>query len=164
MDHYRKSVEGDATKSGFDALNSGDLDSAKDKFAQVLQGQASNGNALAGMGYVALRQSRFAMQKYLRRASQENSNNENSLQWAKDADNARFYASLNEARSLNQKGRYADALASLDSSASSDSRQRQAADMLRADILRRQANRRNRSRSIASCWRITRKIPMFAPA
>jgi thioredoxin-like negative regulator of GroEL len=60
MDHYRKSVEGDATKSGFDALNSGDLDSAKDKFAQVLQGQASNGNALAGMGYVALRQSRFA--------------------------------------------------------------------------------------------------------
>jgi Tfp pilus assembly protein PilF len=42
------------------------------------------------------------------------------------------------ARSLTQKGRYADALASLDSSTSSDSRQRQAADMLRADILRRQ--------------------------
>lgn len=139
MDHYRKSVEGDATKSGFDALNSGDLDSAKDKFSQVLQGQASNGNALAGMGYVALRQSRFAdAEKYLRRASQEDTHNENSLQWAKDADNARFYASLNQARSLTQKGRYADALASLDSSTSSDSRQRQAADMLRADILRRQ--------------------------
>lgn len=139
MDHYRKSVEGDATKSGFDALNSGDLDSAKDKFAQALQGQASNGDALAGMGYVALRQSRFAdAEKYLRRASQEDTHNENRLQWAKDADNARFYASQNQALSLAQKGRYADALASLDSSASSDSHQRLAADMLRADILRRQ--------------------------
>jgi Tfp pilus assembly protein PilF len=46
------------------------------------------------MGYVALRQSRFAdAEKYLRRASQEDTHNENSLQWAKDADNARFYAS-----------------------------------------------------------------------
>lgn len=139
MDHYRKSVEGDATKSGFDALNSGDLDAAKDTFSQVLQGQTSNGNALAGMGYVAMRQSRFAdAEKYLRRASQEDTHNENSLQWAKDADNARFYATLNQARALNQKGHYAEALSSLNASAISDTRQRQAADMLRADILRRQ--------------------------
>lgn len=139
MEHYRKSVEGDATKSGFDALNSGDLDGAKDKFSQVLQTQAGNGNALAGMGYIALRQSRFDdAEKYLRRAAQEDAKNENSAQWATDADNARFYGSLNQARSLSQKGRYDDALASLASSNSSDSRQRQAGDMLRADILRRQ--------------------------
>lgn len=88
---------------------------------------------------MALRQSRFAdAEKYLRRASQEDTHNENRQQWAKDADNARFYASRNQALSLAQKGRYADALASLDSSASSDSHQRLAADMLRADILRRQ--------------------------
>ncbi len=92
MDHYRKSVEGDATKAGFDALNGGDLGNAKDKFAEALQNRANNGNALAGMGYVALRQNNFAdAEKYLRRASQEDTNNANSLQWAKDADNARYY-------------------------------------------------------------------------
>lgn len=139
MEHYRKSVEGDATKSGFDALNSGDLDSARAKFSEVLQTQAGNGNALAGMGYIALRQSRFEdAEKYLRRAAEQESKNENSAQWLKDADNAHFYASLSQARSLSQKGRYDDALANLSSANSSDTRQRQAANMLRADILRRQ--------------------------
>jgi Tfp pilus assembly protein PilF len=139
MEHYRKSVEGDATKSGFDALNSGDLDGAKDKFSQVLQTQAGNGNALAGMGYIALRQSRFDdAEKYLRRAASEDVKNENSTQWLKDADNARFYGALNQARGLSLKGRYDDALSSLSASPGEDVRQRQASNMLRADILRRQ--------------------------
>lgn len=139
MDHYRKSVEGDATKAGFDALNGGDLGNAKDKFAEALQNRANNGNALAGMGYVALRQNNYAdAEKYLRRASQEDTNNTNSVQWAKDADNARYYGALAQAKNLSQKGSYDQALASLDSSATNDASQQQAADMLRADILRRQ--------------------------
>lgn len=139
MDHYRKSVEGDATKAGFDALNGGDLGGAKDKFSEALQTRANNGNALAGMGYVALRQNNFSdAEKFLRRASQEDTNNPNSVQWAKDADNAHFYGTLNQARSLSQKGSYDQALASLEGSTGNDDSQQQAADMLRADILRRQ--------------------------
>lgn len=139
MDHYRKSVEGDATKAGFDALNGGDLGSAKDRFSEALQTRANNGNALAGMGYVALRQNNFAdAEKFLRRAAQEDASNQNSAQWIKDADNARFYAALGQARSLSQKGSYDQALASLQSADSHDENQQQAAGMLRADILRRQ--------------------------
>ncbi|XTZ39158.1 cellulose synthase subunit BcsC-related outer membrane protein [Salmonella enterica] len=139
MDHFRKSVEGDATKAGFDALNGGDLGGAKDKFAEALQARGNNGNALAGMGYVALRQNNFSdAEKYLRRAAQEDTDNKNSQQWTKDADNARFYGALNQARSLSQKGSYEQALSSLESRASDDADQQQAADMLRADILRRQ--------------------------
>lgn len=139
MDHYRKSTEGDATKAGFDALNGGDLAAAKENFSEILKTRATDGNALAGMGYVAMRQNNFAdAQKYLARAAQEESKNPNSAQWAKDADNVRFYAALGEAKSLSQKGSYAGALSSLDSTPGNDANQRQAADMLRADILRRQ--------------------------
>jgi len=139
MDHYRKSVEGDATKAGFDALNGGDLGGAKDKFAEALQTRANNGNALAGMGYVALRQNNFSdAEKFLRRASQEDTTSPNSVQWAKDADNARFYGALGQARSLSQKGSYDQALASLEGSNTHDDSQQLAAEMLRADILRRQ--------------------------
>lgn len=139
MDHYRKSVEGNATKAGFDALNSGDLSLAKDKFAQVLQTKSDDSNAQAGLGYVALRQGNFAdAEKYLRDAARQDSNNPNSSQWTKDADNAHFYGALNRARTLSQKGQYAQAIDSLDSASGGNDTQQQASEMLRADILRRQ--------------------------
>nr|WP_318383907.1 tetratricopeptide repeat protein [uncultured Enterobacter sp.] len=139
MDHYRQGTEGDATKAGFDALNGGDLTAAKENFSAILKTRASDGNALAGLGYVAMRQNNFAdAQRYLSRAVSADAKNPNSAQWAKDAENVQFYAALGQAKSQSQKGSYAQAIASLDAVQGNDASQRQAAQILRADILRRQ--------------------------
>lgn len=139
MDHYRKSVDGGATKAAFDALNGGDLSTAKTKFTEVLKTQPKDSNALAGLGYVALRQGDFTQaETLLRQASAQDTGNTNDAQWTKDADNAHFYGTLNLARSMTQKGQYAEALNRLDNAQGTSTDQRQAADMLRADIYRRQ--------------------------
>lgn len=138
MEHYRKRVEGEATRAGFDALKGGDLAGAREKFSEALQTRPDNGTALAGIGYVSLRQENFDdAQRYLRRAAQSAQHNPDSGQWAKDADSARFYSALHQARALSKQGRYQQALSTLEGD-THDATQQLAAEMLRGDIFRQQ--------------------------
>lgn len=138
MEHYRKRVEGEATRAGFDALKGGDLAGARAKFSEALQTRPDNGTALAGIGYVSLRQNNFDdAQSYLRRAAQNAQDNPDSQQWEKDADSARFYSALHQARALSKQGRYQQALSLLEIE-THDGTQQLAAEMLRGDLFRQQ--------------------------
>jgi len=136
MEHYRQRVEGEATHAGFDALKSGDLAKAREQFSAALQTRPDNGTALAGIGYVSLRENKFDdAQRYLRRAAQNAQDNPDSQQWAKDADSAHFYSALHQARSLSKQGHYQQALSLLQVD-THDATQQLAAETLRGELFR----------------------------
>lgn len=97
---------GEARVAGFDALDGNDLDKAAAQFQRALNVNAHDGAALGGLGLVRLRQSRFAeAADLLEQASRYGK----ADQWAQGLASARYFAGLDDARALLQKGQLADA-------------------------------------------------------
>ncbi|WP_413649066.1 cellulose synthase subunit BcsC-related outer membrane protein [Pantoea sp. B65] len=136
--HFRQQVDGDMVRTGFNALNNGELTQAVDKFNTVLKTHPDDSNALAGLGYIALRKNNFDQAEQQLRHAAQGGSDEQRQRWLQDADNAHFYARLNQARTLSQHNQYDQALQALDSVQASTADQRLAAGLLQGDIYRRQ--------------------------
>ncbi|WP_260926365.1 cellulose biosynthesis protein BcsC [Novosphingobium sp. 9] len=99
---------GTARVAGFDALDDNDLAKAGAQFQRALDVNAHDGDALGGLGLVRLRQSRFAeAADLLEQASRYGK----AAQWSQGLASARFFAGLDDARSLQKQGRLSDAQA-----------------------------------------------------
>lgn len=138
-EHYQKGVGDSAKGMGFNALNSGDLTVAKNQFANVLASNPNDGDALAGMGFIALRGGDFgAAEDYLNQAVKQGG--ANSAQWASLAQDARFYAELDKAKQAASAGRLDEALQLSAPLVQASGDKGAAANLFRADVLRRQGN------------------------
>ncbi|NDL61691.1 cellulose biosynthesis protein BcsC [Acerihabitans arboris] len=139
VDHYRQGLGGIAKQSGYSALSGGDLASAREKFAAVLKTNPNDGEALAGMGYVSLRQGDFAgAGKYLQQAAAQGGDNKE--QWRMQAEDAEFYGRLNQAKNTAGQGDLAGALALSAPLAQAAGAKGLAVNLFRADTLRRQGD------------------------
>ena len=97
---------GQARVAAYDALQDGALETAANQFQKALGINRKDGDALGGLGLVRLRQNRFGeAADLLGQASRIGK----ADQWAKALSTARFFAGLEDARSLLAQGRVADA-------------------------------------------------------
>ena len=136
MDYYRKNVGGAEKGAGFNALNSGNTRAAESNFENVLQANPQDADALAGLGYVAQRDGRYAeAADYLQRAAQLGGASGPERQ--KQADDARFYGQLASAQQALKSGNTAQALALSEPLTKAEGEQGVAAQLFRADALRR---------------------------
>lgn len=139
MTYFRKNLGAAAKGEGFTALNSGDTRSAQAQFESVLAANPNDGDALAGLGYIAGRAGNFAgAEEYLTRAAQQGG--PNSDQWRTQAQEAHFYAELAAARQAAKAGELDRALALSAPLADAPGKQGLAATLLRADLLRRKGD------------------------
>ncbi len=135
QDYFRKSIGGTAKGEGFTALNSGNTEAARSQFEQVLQTNPEDADALAGMGYVALRKGDYAAgAQYLNRAaSQGGADSDERKQQAADAG---FYGQLAGAQAAFKQGNVSQALALSAPLAQLAGEQGTAARLFRADVQR----------------------------
>jgi len=99
---------GRARMSGFDALDDGNLASAASQFQRALGVNRRDPDALGGLGLVRLREGSFAeAASLLQQASQAGK----ASQWAEGLASARFFAGVEETRTLVSQNRLADAQA-----------------------------------------------------
>jgi len=135
QDYYRKSIGGAAKGEGYVALNSGNTDTARSQFEQVLKANPEDADALAGMGYVALRKGDYAAgAQYLNRAaSLGGTASEERKQQAQDAE---FYGQLAQAQAAYKQGNVSQALALSAPLTQRSGEQGAAAKLFRADVQR----------------------------
>lgn len=135
QDYFRKSIGGAAKGEGYVALNSGNTDTARSQFEQALKTNPEDADALAGMGYVALRKGDYAAgAQYLNRAaSLGGSASEERKQQAQDAE---FYGQLAQAQAAYKQGNVSQALALSAPLAQRSGEQGAAAKLFRADVQR----------------------------
>lgn len=132
---YRKSIGGRAKGAGFEALNSGDSSAAKRQFAQVLQTNPQDADALAGMGYIAQRNGDYqAAAQYLSRAASQGG--DASDERRAQAEDAAFYGQLAQAQQALKEGNLSQALAISAPLAEQNGDRGTAAKLFRADVLR----------------------------
>ncbi|MGY5954877.1 cellulose synthase subunit BcsC-related outer membrane protein [Kosakonia sp. BK9b] len=133
--YYRKNIGGAAKGAGFNALNSGDTGAAKQKFAQVLQTNPDDADALAGMGYIAQRSGDYkAAAQYLNRAANQGGDAAGERQ--NQAEDAAFYGQLAQAQQALKEGNVSQALALSAPLAQQSGERGTAAKLFRADVLR----------------------------
>ncbi|WP_435928595.1 cellulose synthase subunit BcsC-related outer membrane protein [Dryocola sp. BD613] len=135
QDYFRKSIGGTAKGEGFNALNSGNTDAARSQFEQVLQTNPEDADALAGMGYVALRKGDYAAgAQYLNRAaSLGGADSDARKQQAADAE---FYGQLAGAQAAFKQGNVSQALALSAPLAQQSGERGTSAKLFRADVQR----------------------------
>jgi tetratricopeptide (TPR) repeat protein len=86
---------GTARVAGFSALDSGDIDTAANRFERALATNRNDGDALGGLGIVRLRQSRFSEARdLLERASRQ----PGASRWADALTTSRFFSNIEDAR------------------------------------------------------------------
>lgn len=108
--YYRERIGGIAKGEGYTALNSGNVDAAKQEFEQVLQTNPADADALAGMGYIAQRSGDYqAAAQYLNRAASQGG--EAADERKNQADDAEFYGRLAQAQQAYKQGNISQALA-----------------------------------------------------
>lgn len=135
QDYFRKSIGGTAKGEGFNALNSGNTDAARSQFEQVLQTNPEDADALAGMGYVALRRGDYtAGAQYLNRAASQGG--ADSAERKQQAADAQFYGQLASAQAAFKQGNISQALALSAPLAQQSGEQGAAAKLFRADVQR----------------------------
>jgi thioredoxin-like negative regulator of GroEL len=135
QEHYRKSVGGAAKGEGFNALNSGNTEVAKNQFEQVLQNNPQDADALAGMGYIAQRKGDYtAAAEYLNRAARQGG--DQSGERKQQADDAEFYGQLASAQAAFKQGNISQALALSAPLAQQSGERGNAAKLFRADVQR----------------------------
>ncbi|MEX3958287.1 cellulose synthase subunit BcsC-related outer membrane protein [Trinickia sp. EG282A] len=101
------SAHGRAIADAFDALNRGDLESAKRQFTTILSKSPEDPDALGGMGIVALKQERFAEARNdLERASARSAN---PARWKSSLQSATYWSYTSEAIGARSNGEYAKA-------------------------------------------------------
>ncbi|MEN3261910.1 cellulose synthase subunit BcsC-related outer membrane protein [Sodalis endosymbiont of Spalangia cameroni] len=135
--HFQQSVGGTEKGAGYAALNSGDIASARSRFEAVLTTNPNDGDALAGLGYIALRNNDFtSAENYLNQATKQGG--ANSAQWASLAQDAKFYGALNQAKAAAAAGNLSQALTLSAPLAQAEGDKGLAAALFRADVQRRQ--------------------------
>lgn len=135
--HFQQSVGGSEKGAGYAALNSGDTASARSRFEAVLTANPNDGDALAGLGYIALRNNDFtSAENYLNQATKQGG--ANSAQWAALAQDAKFYGALNQEKAADAAGNPAQALTLSAPLAQEAGEKGLAAALFRADLQRRQ--------------------------
>jgi thioredoxin-like negative regulator of GroEL len=135
QDYFRKSIGGTAKGEGFNALNSGNADAARSQFEQVLQTNPEDADALAGMGYVALRKGDYAAgAQYLNRAA--GLGGADSAERKQQAADAEFYGQLAGAQAAFKQGNVSQALALSAPLAQLGGEQGTSAKLFRADVQR----------------------------
>ncbi|WP_158780686.1 cellulose biosynthesis protein BcsC [Pantoea sp. BAV 3049] len=136
MDYYRKNAGGAEKGQGFTSLNSGDVSGAQSAFTNVLKANPEDADALAGLGYVALRSGNYAAAAdYLDRAAKLGG--DNSQQRQQQAADARFYVQLAVAQQAMKSGNTAQALSLSEPLAQADGEKGISAKLFRADVQRR---------------------------
>ncbi|MGC4252381.1 MAG: cellulose synthase subunit BcsC-related outer membrane protein [Sphingobium sp.] len=124
-----------ARAAGYQALESGNLESAARSFERSLAANRHDADALGGLGLVRLRQSRFAEARDL---LEQASSLGRASQWAEALGSARFFAGMDEARTALAQGRLAQAQQGAEALVRSGHPDRAAAIELLADIYERQ--------------------------
>ncbi|SDH73149.1 Tetratricopeptide repeat-containing protein [Vibrio xiamenensis] len=133
--HYKRTVGGGITRSGYNQLNSGNLSKAKSEFQTVLAQSPNDSEALAGLGYVALHQGDYTTAaKYLNRAADQGGSQAKKRR--NQADEAKFYAELETAKSAYKQGDVKQALALSAPLAERSGQAGVTAKLFRADVLR----------------------------
>ncbi|WP_413736273.1 cellulose synthase subunit BcsC-related outer membrane protein [Sodalis sp. RH21] len=139
LEHFQQAVGGAEKGQGYSALNSGDLAAARGRFEAVLTTNPNDGDALAGLGYIAMRGSDFsAAENYLNQAVKQGG--PNSAQWAALAKDAHFYGELNKAKGAVSAGDLNQALALSEPLTQAEGNKGISAALFRADVLRRRGD------------------------
>ncbi|SCC12196.1 Tetratricopeptide repeat-containing protein [Kosakonia oryzendophytica] len=158
--YYRKNVGGAAKGAGFNALNSGDSSLAKQKFAQVLQANPDDADALAGLGYIAQRNGDYqAAAQYLNRAASQGG--DASGERRAQAEDAAFYGQLAQAQHALKQGNVSEALALSAPLAQQSGERGTAAKLFRADVLRQNKDYSQAEQTLRG---ILNEQPQNAPA
>ncbi|TKI07224.1 cellulose biosynthesis protein BcsC [Martelella alba] len=136
LSHFQQSVGGVEKGQGYTALNSGNLAEARSRFEAVLTSNPNDGDALAGLGYIAMRNGDFsAAENYLNQAVKQGG--PNSAQWAALAKDAQFYGQLNKAKGAVSSGDLNKALSLSAPLAQAEGQKGVSAELFRADVQRR---------------------------
>lgn len=160
QNYYRKNVGGAAKGAGFTALNSGDTAAAKNKFAQVLQTNPNDADALAGMGYIAQRSGDYkAAAQYLNRAASQGG--DASEERKNQAADASFYGQLAQAQQALKEGNISQALALSSPLAQESGERGTAGKLFRADVLRQNKDYSQAEQTLRS---LLNDQPQNAPA
>ncbi|KAA8998619.1 tetratricopeptide repeat protein [Affinibrenneria salicis] len=137
--HYERNLAGIGLGQAYAALQSGDLRSAKNQFDALLAQKPQDADALAGLGFIALRNEDFiGAENYLNQAI--NIGGPNRERWLALAQDARFYAELNKVKMTAASGALDEALALSVPLSQQSGEHGVAAQLLRADLLRRKGD------------------------
>ncbi|MGF6771544.1 putative Zn-dependent protease [Paraburkholderia sp. GAS199] len=99
-------ARGRSVADGFNALDRGDIATARAKFSAVLANSPNDTDALGGMGIAALKQEHFAeARNYLERASR----NGNPARWKTALDSATYWTYTSDAIGARSNGEFAKA-------------------------------------------------------
>ena len=133
--HFQSTIGGDIKRNGFNELNRGNLAQAQTEFQRALNKAPNDADALAGLGYVALNQGDYSKAAdYLKRSAAQGGNQARKRR--EQADEAQFFAQLEQAKAAYQAGNTEQAL---ELSAGLTKRKGEAgrgAKLFRADVLR----------------------------
>ncbi|OAT29363.1 cellulose biosynthesis protein BcsC [Proteus myxofaciens] len=138
-EYYQKTLQGNARQIGYTALNKGKLKEAEQSFKQALKLDNNDTEALAGLGYTALRSGDLAMgQRLLNQAALVGG--EQGSKWKQQADDAGFYFQLNDAQKRAKQGNIQQAIDALSPLTGAVGEKGVSASLLQADLLRKQGN------------------------
>ena len=137
--YYQQNMSGAAKTQGFSELNKGDLSGAKEQFATILASNPNDGDALAGMGFAAMRSGDFSQaESYLTQAAKQGG--PQSAQWSSLAQDANFYGTLEKAKQASSAGKFDEALALSAPLSEATGEKGNAVTLFRADISRRKGD------------------------
>ncbi|QAV23093.1 cellulose biosynthesis protein BcsC [Proteus hauseri] len=138
-EHFQSAIQGNARQAGYEALNKGKLKDAENYFKQALSADNKDAQALAGLGYTALRSGDLATgQRLLNQAAL--SGGDQGSKWKQQADDAGFYAQLRNAQQHAKQGQIQQALDKLSPLTGASGEKGLSANLLQADLLRKQGN------------------------
>ncbi|WP_156293797.1 cellulose biosynthesis protein BcsC [Serratia oryzae] len=137
--YYQQNIAGAAKSAGYAELNKGQLSSAKSQFESILASNPNDRDALAGMGFTAMRSGDFSQaESYLTQAAKQGG--PQSAQWSALAQDANFYGSLTKAKQAVSAGQLDEALALTAPLANASGDKGNAVTLFRADVSRRKGD------------------------
>ncbi|MBC7006254.1 BCSC C-terminal domain-containing protein [Photobacterium sp. BZF1] len=132
---FNQRVDGMSKQSGFESLAKGNTATAKQSFNRVLKTSPDDADALAGLGYANMKQGHFtSAANYLEQAANKSGKDASELR--QRAQEARFYATLNQAKEEQAKGNLDQALKVSAPLARQSGHRGRAAKIYRASLLR----------------------------
>ncbi|WP_337263880.1 MULTISPECIES: cellulose biosynthesis protein BcsC [unclassified Serratia (in: enterobacteria)] len=137
--YYQQNIAGAAKSAGYAELNKGQLSGAKSQFESILASNPNDRDALAGMGFTAMRSGDFSQaESYLTQAAKQGG--PQSAQWSALAQDANFYGSLTKAKQAVSAGQLDEALALTAPLANATGDKGNAVTLFRADVSRRKGD------------------------
>lgn len=137
--YYQQNIAGAAKSAGYAELNKGELGGAKSQFESILASDPNDRDALAGMGFTAMRSGDFSQaESYLTQAAKQGG--PQSAQWSALAQDANLYGSLAKAKQAVSAGRLDDALALTAPLVNATGDKGNAITLFRADVYRRKGD------------------------